>query len=758
MKSAVLFQMAIPVVLTTALSTSCARNPQQREAIFLAEGKKHAQAKDFDRAILDFRNAIQAMPNDSEPHYQLGLVYLAAGNGQAAAYELVNAVKIDPKNMPAQLKLSEIMAVNNNPAVVEAARKKALQVLDASPNNADALESLAITELRLEDEPGDAIHHLEQALKAVPQHLNASMTLAMVKIKNNDISGAEQVMLKSVAQAPRSPEHAFALGRFYMLIQKPLEAEKQYRRALDLDPKNGPALVALANLSYVSGRIDEAGKMFERASALPGKRYHPLHAIFLFKTGKSESAVAEFEKLYKADVQDRDARSRLISAYVLLGRRADAEKVLADALKQHPNDADALMQRSQLNLAQGKYKEAESDLTEVMRSKPNLPEAHAAMAKVYFARGIPQRQIQELTEALRLNPKMISVRVELAEALIRNNAAKTALEVLDQTPAADKQNLTVLAERNAVWWALGDYAEMRKGIDQGLAAGRTPAFLLQDGMLKLKQKDYAGGRASLEDLLKQRPEEWKALEAIAYSYIEEKKPEEATAAVRRHTAQLPKSAAAQQFLGLWLFRAGDKPGARSALQAAKALAPNSTGADFGLAQIDEAEGKFDAARVILTSLLAREPQNQGARLNLAQVEVQAGHPTEAIGHYEQLLQANPGNTIALNDLAYLLADTGKDPDRALLLAQKAKELAPGSPTVDDTIGWAYYKKGLYRASLDYLSKADKGGTPRRKCHLAMAYIQMGDQRKASTLVQAALKEDPSLAEAQQVLQLLAKAR
>jgi tetratricopeptide (TPR) repeat protein len=751
MKSAVLFS----IVFTAALSTSCAKKPQQKEAIFLAEGRKHLQTKDFDRAILDFRNAIQAMPNDSEAHYQLGLAYLESGNGQGAAFELMSAVKLDPKNMPAQLKLSEMMALNSDPAVVEQARKKAQEVLAASPNNADALESLALAELRLE-ESGDAVEHLQKALEAAPQHLNASMTLALVKLRDNDQAGAEEVMLKSVAGAPRSAEHVYALGRFYNLIRKPEDAEKAFRKALELDPKYGPALIALANLLYRTGRMDEAGQWFERASALPGKQYRPLHAIFLFKSGKSDAAIAEFERLYKADLKSREDRTRLISAYFQLGRRADAEKVLTDALKTNPNDTDALTQRAELNVIQGKYKEAETDLTEVLRNKPNSPEAHAVMAKVHEARGNSQRQLEELTEALRLNPKALAVRVRLANALTRNNAAKRALEVLDQTPGQDKQSLAVIAERNTAWWTLGDLAEMRKGIDQGLAISRTPALLLQDGMLKLREKDYQGGRASLEELLKQSPEEWKALDAIAISYVEEKKMAEGTAVVRQHTSQMPKSAAAQLFLATWLFRTGDKAGARAAFQAAKSLAPNSAGADLGLAQLDANEGKLESARGIFTAVVAREPLNIGARLGAAQIDVQTGRTDEAIDHYERILQMDSGNAIALNDLAYLLADTGKDPDRALMLAQKVKAMAPGNLTVEDTIGWAYYKKGLYRASLDYLGKAADGGTPRRKVHLAMAYIQTGDRQKASALVQAALKEDPSLPEARLALQLLSK--
>jgi predicted Zn-dependent protease len=203
---------------------------------------------------------------------------------------------------------------------------------------------------------------------------------------------------------------------------------------------------------------------------------------------------------------------------------------------------------------------------------------------------------------------------------------------------------------------------------------------------------------------------------------------------------------------------GDLSGARAAFQESKRLDPNSMAASFGLVQVDVAEGKLDAARDLLTAMVSREPRNVGALSALAEVESKAGHAGTAAGYYDRILQEDSTNVFAMNNLAYILADTGADPDRALALAQKVKEMVPENAAIDDTIGWAYYNKGLFRSALDYLGKAGSGGTPRRKCHLAMVYIKLGDRQQAATLLQAALKEEPSSPEAKRALQLLAQAR
>jgi Tfp pilus assembly protein PilF len=580
----------------------------------------------------------------------------------------------------------------------------------------------------------------------------------VVKLRANDAAGAEQVLLKSAAEAPHSPEHALALGRFYQLVRKPGEAEKQFRRALELDPKYGPPLAALGSLLYADGKRDEAEQVFQRASALPDKQYRPLHAIFLLQIGKSEDAIRELEQQYKAYLQDRGARTRLISAYFKLGRNADAEKVLTDALKRNPKDTDALMQRSVLSLAAGKLQEAQSDLTEVLRTRPDSPQAHFLLARVHRARGVSQSQIQELTETLRLNPKLLEARLELAHAFTLSKSPKSALDGLDQAPQQDRSSVAFIAERNIALDGLGDHAQLRKGIDQGLAIVRDPRLLMQDGLLKLKQKDYRGGRASFEEMLKRQPQAWLAVEALATSYLAENKKAEASAVVRQYTSAAPNSVSGQQFLGSWLLRTGDIPGARAAFQEAKRIEPKSDAADLSLAQIAVQEGKLDTARDLLNGIVNRGPRNVLALSFLGQVENKAGHSEAAINDYNRAIQEDPNNVPSLNNLAYLLADTKTDPDRALALAQKVKELDPKSATIDDTIGWAYYNKGLFRSALDYLAKAGNGGTPRRKCHLAMAYIKLGDRQQAATLIQAALKEEPSSPEAQRALQLLAQAR
>jgi predicted Zn-dependent protease len=210
----------------------------------------------------------------------------------------------------------------------------------------------------------------------------------------------------------------------------------------------------------------------------------------------------------------------------------------------------------------------------------------------------------------------------------------------------------------------------------------------------------------------------------------------------------PKSAPLQNLLGQYQLGDGKLPEARQAFEAAKAADPGLTQAAIELAGIDQREGRPDVARQRLAAVLATEPRNIHVLLMLADLEGSAGNRAGAIARYRAVLEIQSTNLVALNNLAYTLAlDT---PDEALKYAQQAGELAPDNPSVQDTLGWIYYRKGIYGIATNHLRTAvAKEPTPRRQFHLGMAYLKAGNVDLGQKAVMAALLKDPSLQKTEQ---------
>lgn len=741
-------------------SVACSR---KSDTALIESGKQYMAKKDYGRAALQFRNAIRANPKNAEAQYQLALAQIGFGDKIGAYRSLAKALDLNPKHMEAQLAIADLLLTGNSDANVKEAKEHAQAVLDASPGNPDALDAMALADLRLGNRE-EGLELLEQAAKKAPDHLQTAEMLVAARLAQNDKAGAEQILKAAIAKAPDSLNGHLMLGAFYLLVGKNQAAEQELRGVLQSDPNNALALLDLATVFNNEGRKNEAEDMYRRLSTGPTNPYRSAYGSYLFRIGKQKEGVAEFERLAKIDAKDNNVRARLVAAYIATKRIADALRVLKTALDKNPRDVAALLQRSEINILAGSYADARKDLNETLHFAPDSAKAHFLLASVEGAQGSPLKRRQELADTLRLDPNFFAARTALARYFIAEGQGQTAVELLSKAPTEQKLTLGFVENNNWALLASGNLKELRQGIDEGLARARTRDLLLQDAMLKLAQKHYLAARLPLREILDRNPEDLGAITTLVRSYAAENRLPGAVGEVRALLSKHPNSTALQYHLGSLLLANGQSKEARAVFTAIAGGA-GFPPARLALATMDQHEGKPDAARLALDPLLASKSTELPARLELGFVEAKAGNYAKAIEHYRKVVDIQPQNVIALNNLAYLLADHTNEADEALKFAQKAKELAPDDVNVAGTIGWAYFKKGMYglalqhmQAAVDREGKTVTDGTAIRRYHLAMAYKMTGDREKAEQALRSALKLAPNLPEAQAATQMLAEAR
>jgi len=729
------------------LCDGCSQDPAAREARFLARGKQYLKQKDYDRAVLEFRNATQPKPKDAEPWYQLGVAYLLSQQTGPSVLAFRKALELDPHHAGAQLKLAELMAQSRQPAVLEDAVKRLNDVLSAGPDNAEALDALAIAELRL-NKPEDAVKHLQEALNKFPGHLKSAAALAVVQFSRHDFAGAEETLKSATAQAPRSADAANALAYLYFLEKKFPLAEAELNRALQIDPANNAALLELGGLQVSAGRIGEADRTYARLASTPKTDFPYAHAAFLLHEGRNDEAIGEFEKLANASPQDHQTRLRLAAAYIKAGRTQQGLKYATDLLKRNPKDTDALLLRSRLYLDSGQPVQGEQDLQEVLHFMPDSADAHYGLSRVYSIMGLAKSRQQELGQVIKLSPGVLGPRVELAKAQLAEGHAEAALATMDAAPENQKATITAIAARNWPLLALKRKEEAGVSIDRGLSLGRTSDLLLQRGFLKSLNNDYGGALADAEEALKLDPSSFGAVNLAVQMCVARKQDSLAVAILHDVAARNPKSARMQTVVGWWLHHLGKPEEARTFFNAAKALNPRYTRADLAQASVDIGEGKLDSARAALTRVISAEPRNELAHMMLAGIEYKAKNRDAALVQFRAVVNLNPDNVQAVNAMAYLLAQDS--PDEARKYAEHALELAPGDAAIQDTLGWICYQKGQYDRAVGYLTMSvAKDPSPVHQFHLGMSYLKTGDREHGLENMQKALAKDPSLAKTNQ---------
>lgn len=140
-----------------------------------------------------------------------------------------------------------------------------------------------------------------------------------------------------------------------------------------------------------------------------------------------------------------------------------------------------------------------------------------------------------------------------------------------------------------------------------------------------------------------------------------------------------------------------------------------------LADVYRITGKKDEAMAITKAAIESMNKNSAA-----------GNSNENIGHY------------ADRELAYAYIKTGNY-DKGVEHALAEYNRRPDNIDVNETLAWAYYKKGDIAKAQQYIKVALKTGSqsPILLCHAGLIYQQAGDKALAKKYLQDALKNNPN---------------
>jgi tetratricopeptide (TPR) repeat protein len=139
-------------------------------------------------------------------------------------------------------------------------------------------------------------------------------------------------------------------------------------------------------------------------------------------------------------------------------------------------------------------------------------------------------------------------------------------------------------------------------------------------------------------------------------------------------------------------------------------------------------------------LLKRNPRSVPVNTMLGMLlEMQKDLPAAEL-QYQKTLGVDPNAAVANNNLAWMYVAANRNLDQALQLAQTALKTLPEEPHVNDTLGWAYYQKGMFPQAVRHLELSANRTTddPSIFYHLGMAYLKAGEMAKGVKALQRAL--------------------
>jgi cellulose synthase operon protein C len=171
------------------------------------------------------------------------------------------------------------------------------------------------------------------------------------------------------------------------------------------------------------------------------------------------------------------------------------------------------------------------------------------------------------------------------------------------------------------------------------------------------------------------------------------------------------------------------------------------------------EGHADQALALYQQSIKDNPRDFRFYILSGEIFESKQNWDQAKNMYQQALNIQPNQPLASNNLAYVMLQTGGNVDVALAMAQTARRGMPESANAADTLGWAYYQKGVYQSAIGQFQEAlrlgEKRGEPDDATvhyHLGMAYEKSNQPSLARQQLEKAVKLSPNNPDAKKALE------
>jgi len=345
-------------------SSQKVRNPLND---LLDEAQAALDKNNFDAAVPPLQKFIAQKPDVAFAHFQLAYAYTALKRVDDAQAEYEKCISLDPKMAEAYLNLGILL---------------------------------------LEKNPAQAVSPLRKAVELLPSQSRPRYLLGVAQQQSGDLPGAAESFEGATRLDPKDLDSLIHLGEVYLKANRPSDAEKKFRAALDLAPKSREALQGLA-LS-----LDE--------------QHEP-------------EALDAYRAYLAVDPQDQNTRARMLRLMVAQGQSDAAVAELDKAGSS--SSLDELRLKADIEIGQKKYSDAIATLKQALALAPTDAQLHGGLGRVYLqTRDFPNAE-RELKTAVQIDRNNLVYWKDLSSTFYLAGDYQATLAALDviakaETPGA----------------------------------------------------------------------------------------------------------------------------------------------------------------------------------------------------------------------------------------------------------------------------------------------------------------------------------
>ncbi len=758
------------IVVSLLLVSGCSHSAKS----YLQSGKKYFDAGKYEDAIILYKKAIQKEPKSGEAYYRMALAYLKIPKIPEAYQALSAASSLSTDNEEIQSVFADfcfeiyLLDPKHPKGLYDKVSKLSEDLLAKNKNSYDGLRLKGYLAMA-DRKPADAIAALRQADQLKPMQAQVVFPLAKALILNNEQPAAEKLALAFLQKTKTFGPMYDVLFGIYASSGRMAEAENILKAKVDNNPKQSSYVINLAAFYQSQKRTEDMKKTLQRLTDHPNDYPHP-HALvgdFYMALHDVPAALVEYNQGITSDPKDKIVyQKRIVNTLLREGKKDEAKATLAELAKSNPHDEEVQMVEATMWIEGRKPAEVDAAiniLKPLAEKKPGDANRRFRLGQAYLLKGRTQDAEAEWRAAANDDRAFLPARMALAELTLQTGRSQAALDFCNEILSRDPGHKGARFVRALALINNSQQDDARKELTELLKEDPNSLIAkLAMARLDLLQKNFPEAEKEFKELYKVGQPDLRPLDGLLNTYVAQSQLPKALALLDNELSAAPDRPDLLARHAELEVRSGKYAKGREEYQRLLTKDGNSPLLNRRIGEISVLMGDKDAAIHSFQKALELDPKDLRGQVELGSLLLGEGKKQEALVVFRRALALSPDQPAILNNVAYLIADTGGDSKEALELARKGLQKFPehNDPHLNDTIGFIYWKQHLNDSALQtfkaVVQKNPDNATYR--LHLAMALLTQGDKAAAKTQLEAALLRNPAKDEESEIKSLLATAQ
>lgn len=775
-----------------ALLAGC-ESKEERAAAFYSNGLALYETQEYEKARLEFLNAVQLSPTMADAYFHLGLI-AKRENDIPLVYETMStAMILDQQNVPAKIHVAELLLFNQKfdealdiadaalaiaPESYAALRIKAAARLgqkrfadaerliseaQALKPNDDALYGLRAVIAKERGKNLEAIDYLNKAITFSEDPSQYLLLRSGVHKELGDISALERDYRQLSQANPDKAQYVFALAKVMLDQQRFTDAEAELAQLVKKQANN----VLAKQFLVESIQPQNSERAWQVLESMIAESDDPMPLTFfkinwLMQESKYQIAHRELQKIISGEgskggeagksegaIKAKDVqKARALLAELLLkqGLEVEANVLIAENLKRNRNHEHSHLLKAQQDLKRKDFVAAIASLRTVLRNNPESVEGLVLLGDVYLASGSILMADDSYRQALDLNPRNVDAAMPVVRTLLASQDLERADNIISQLLKAKPNDVKLLMFYVQISLSKKDWLRALETIAQlRLQPGAEAYAELLSGRVSQAQEDYASAIEKFHAALTLNPRLFSGMQGLSASYVALNRQEELLNFLNRFQEQNPDLLYAHLVAAEVQQSMQQLDKAIEEIEQALAKQPDWSRGYANLAGYKLALGDSDGAQAVYLKGIAKSPGDSYLKILLAGYYEQQRLPELAAQVYKEILNDEPENLVARNNYAVLLLDklySAENSKRALELSLPLKSTEDAQ--LLDTYAWAllYNNRAAEAEAILRTALQLDSTVPDIKFRLGLALIKLQRVEEARVMLNRALRQSP----------------